>query len=214
MPSEQQASFFARISAALGERNRSFELPESLEAARVVSPEADVAETFIERAKLAGMHPHCVAGDVAAVAKVLEVAGDLSAKSAIVPADDTPLREEIVAALQSAGIKLLDADDPDAGFEADIGITGVRMAVAETASMSVISGGEHRRLASLAVPAHIALVRAGQIVADLLDWGSAAEGEPCANEVLISAMSKTADIEGILVPGVHGPGTVHVIVID
>ena len=69
-------------------------------------------------------------------------------------------------------------------------------------------------MASLAVPAHIAVLRADQIVPDLLDWGGSLSSDPPANEVLISAMSKTADIEGILVPGVHGPGIVHVVVIE
>jgi L-lactate utilization protein LutC len=110
--------------------------------------------------------------------------------------------------------ELLDASDPEACFTADLGITGVELAVAETASMSVKSGGGRRRLASLAVPCHIAIVPTARIVPDLLDWGYQADSDPPANEVLISGPSKTADIEGTIVQGVHGPGTVHVVVVD
>lgn len=214
MPSESQSSFFSRITTALADRGPRFDLPDNLEAARVVPTNADLVETFFTRVQQAGMHPHRVTGDQAVVAKVLEIVDNMPVVSAIVPAEELPAREAILAALEDRGIKLYSPDERDSSFEADIGITGVRMAVAESASMSVVSGGTHRRLASLAVPAHIALVRANQIVADLLDWGRSASGTPTANEVLISAMSKTADIEGILVPGVHGPGTVHVIIIE
>jgi L-lactate dehydrogenase complex protein LldG len=214
MPSESQAAFFARIQSALAERGPAFDLPDDLEVARVVPASQDLLATFLAKVEQSGMHPHRVTGEAAAISRVLEIVAELNARSAIVPAESFPAREDLVAVLQSKGIALLDADGPDSAFEADVGITGVRLAVAETASMSIVSGGTHRRLASLAVPAHIAILRADQIVPDLLDWGGRPLAPPPANEVLVSAMSKTADIEGILVPGVHGPGTVHVIVVE
>jgi L-lactate dehydrogenase complex protein LldG len=63
------------------------------------------------------------------------------------------------------------------------------------------------------VPIHIAVVRADQIVADSLDWFAEDRTDGAASEVLISAPSKTADIELTLVMGVHGPKEEHVIVI-
>lgn len=214
MPSETQASFFSRITSALAERGTSVDLPEDIEVARVIRTDADLVETFVTRVGQSGMLAHRVQGESAAVVKVLEIIGLLAAKTAIVPDAPLPARDAIVSALEGQGIRLLNADDRDAAFQADVGITGIRLAVAETASMSVISGQGHRRLASLAVPAHIAVLRANQIVPDLLDWGRSITADPPANEVLISAMSKTADIEGILVPGVHGPGIVHVVIIE
>lgn len=213
MPSETQAAFFSRITAALDQRGPTIDLPEDLETARVAGEGVDLVGTFVQRAQQAGMHPHRVDSEEAAADKVLEIARSLSVRTAIVPDEPIPGREAIVAALTGAGVKLPNPDDQEAPFTADIGITGVRLAVAETASMSVVTGEGHRRLASLAVPSHIAVLRADQIIPDLLDWGRTALTEPPANEVLISAMSKTADIEGILVPGVHGPGLVHVVIV-
>ena len=214
MPSESQTSFFSRITTALADRGVPVELPQDLGVARVVRTDGNLVETFVQRVQESGMHPHRVNGEEAAVAKVVELVGTLSAQSAIVPDAPLPGRDALIAALKQQGIQLLSPDDKDAAFTADVGITGIRLAVAETASMSVVSGGTHRRLASLAVPAHIAVLRADQIVPDLLDWGDSLSADPPANEVLISAMSKTADIEGILVPGVHGPGIVHVVIIE
>ncbi|MCL2330108.1 MAG: lactate utilization protein [Phycisphaerae bacterium] len=227
MPSESQATFFSRITTALADRDPAVELPElpqDLNVARVVSADNDLLALFVQRVGQAGMCPHRVANEQAAVVKIAELVRSISARSAIIPNAPLPGRDAIVLALEQQNVQLLNPDDPDAGFVADVGITGVRLAVAETASMSVVSGQAHRRLASLAVPVHIAIVRADQIVADLLDWGQEAPGQSTgeqrintalpANEVLISAMSKTADIEGILVPGVHGPETVHVVIIE
>ena len=68
-------------------------------------------------------------------------------------------------------------------------------------------------MASLAVPNYISIVRADQIVPDLLDWTASLPADLPANQVLISAPSKTADIEMIIITGVHGPGEVHVIIV-
>jgi L-lactate dehydrogenase complex protein LldG len=51
-------------------------------------------------------------------------------------------------------------------------------------------------------------------VPDLLDlFAASTPGGLPANLTLISGPSKTADIEGILITGVHGPGAVHVILV-
>ena len=87
------------------------------------------------------------------------------------------------------------------------------VAVAETGGFVVSSGGPRRRLASLAVPIHIGIIRTEQLVPDLLDWAVKLPKDPPANQVLVSGPSKTADIELTLVVGVHGPKEEHVLIL-
>jgi len=213
MPGVDQQNFLAGIRDAASARDQSLPLPEDHEIARVVPEGADLAEVFAVKASEAGMHVHRVAGDVAMIQAVVEVVDQARAQAVIVPANSIPSRETLIEALEVKGVQLMDPDDPDAAFTADIGITTVAAAIAETGSLCVRSGGEQRRLASLAVTTHIAIVRADQIVPDLIDWAAAHSGELPANEALISGPSKTADIELTLVTGVHGPGHVHVVLL-
>ena len=62
----------------------------------------------------------------------------------------------------------------------------------------------------------MAIVPREAIVPDLYDYLErlSRRGELPANAVLISGPSKTADIEGVLVTGVHGPGRVMAVLIE
>ncbi|HPD30722.1 MAG TPA: lactate utilization protein [Phycisphaerae bacterium] len=214
MRGQTREAFFARIRESLTDRGAPVELPSDLEVARVTASGVDLVTLFMDRAQQVGMRPERVVDDRAAAAKVVEIVTAAGRASAILPEEDIPARALIVDGLKGKGVRLMDVNDRDAAFDADFGITGVSCAIAETGSLCVDSGGTHRRLASLAVPHHIALVRAEQIVPDLLDFAARVSKDDIpANMTLISAPSKTADIEMILVEGVHGPKVVHIIVI-
>jgi L-lactate dehydrogenase complex protein LldG len=109
----------------------------------------------------------------------------------------------------------------EASFAATVGITGVEFALAETGSLVVTSFTEGAQLASLAPPVHVALYRRSQLVASL---DEVLERLPVASHpdlalpgrsvVFITGTSRTADIEQILIHGVHGPGEVHAILVE
>ena len=108
-----------------------------------------------------------------------------------------------------------------ASFAAAVGITGVDFALAETGSLVVTSWTEGAQLASLAPPVHIALYRPNQLVATLdevLERLRAAYPPKQAvwgrSVVFITGTSRTADIEQILIRGVHGPGEVHAVLVN
>ena len=64
----------------------------------------------------------------------------------------------------------------------------------------------------------VAIVRASDILPDLLDylprWRGTSPAEMPSAQALITGPSKTADIEGVLIKGVHGPGQVIALLID
>jgi L-lactate dehydrogenase complex protein LldG len=108
-----------------------------------------------------------------------------------------------------------------ASFAATVGITGVEFALAETGSLVVTSWTEGAQLASLAPPVHVALYRASQLVASLDEvlerlpmLRAPDQAVPGRSVVFITGTSRTADIEQILIRGVHGPGEVHAILLE
>ena len=96
-----------------------------------------------------------------------------------------------------------------------VGITSADYALADTGTLVMLSSGHEARMISLLPPAHIAIVPRGRILSGLDELLSILPfpAEQTSSMVLITGPSRTADIEQILVRGVHGPGEVHVIVV-
>jgi L-lactate dehydrogenase complex protein LldG len=208
-----QDEFIRAVRDALADRGKPVEPPAGREVARVVKKTDDIVGKFCAMAVDAKMKLYRVADESAVPETVVGILMSINARTALINEEPLPNRDALIAAIRAAGCTLLDLREKDSPFEADAGITGVRLAVAETGSIVVTSGPQTRRLASLAVPEHIAIVRAEQIVPDLLDWAATLGPAMPANEVLITGPSKTADIEMNLVMGVHGPRNVHIILI-
>lgn len=100
---------------------------------------------------------------------------------------------------------------------ADIGITSVTWAVAETGSAVLASAPGSERLASLLPPFYVTIIERQQLLPDLFDlfnkYDAANGGTLPSNLVFITGPSKTGDIELRLTVGVHGPGKWHVILL-
>ena len=106
-----------------------------------------------------------------------------------------------------------------AAFNADVGITGVDYAIAETGTVVLHPRAGVSRLLSLAPPTHIAVLRSGDVLASLdelfaIQRDDFLNGQLSGSMNLISGPSKTADIEGTTVTGIHGPLEVHLIIIE
>ena len=106
-------------------------------------------------------------------------------------------------------------------IEADIGITAVDYALADTGTLVVLTGQGRARTASLLPPIHVALVKPSQIISGLTDLFTLLRVEKgFSNQNMSSAVTfitgprRTADIELTLVVGVHGPQQLHVILMN
>ena len=184
---------------------------------RQPTQETHLVALYRQRAQAVGLNTS-VTTEAQLAAHLLTVLHDLAVHTAALePA--LPWHDLLAAQLPPA-VKLLSPTDGDPTmYSVDAGITGVSIAVAETGSFLCPSGPSLWRGLSLIPPVHIALVRPDQIVPDLLDLFSStahfsinAPHLP-AHASLITGPSKTADIEGILITGVHGPGRVHVCIV-
>lgn len=86
----------------------------------------------------------------------------------------------------------------------DFGITAATGAIAETGTIILSDRDTSSRLAALAPWVHVAVLSRANIHADLTAALAAMPADP--NVIWVTGPSKTADVEGILIEGVHGPG--------
>ena len=106
--------------------------------------------------------------------------------------------------------------------EADIGISGANLAIAESGTLVIISNEGNARLVTSLPPVHIALITTEKFVETLEQAVSlikaltvASAGMKLTSYVsFITGPSRTTDIEKELVIGVHGPQELHVIILD
>jgi L-lactate utilization protein LutC len=98
---------------------------------------------------------------------------------------------------------------------ADVGITSADYALADTGTLVMLSSPAEARLISLLPPVHIAVLPKQRILSGLDELFTILPlpAEATSSMVLITGPSRTADIEQILVRGVHGPGEIHVVVV-
>jgi L-lactate dehydrogenase complex protein LldG len=185
--------------------------------------EGMIASFTRELEKLMGK-VHRVANEAEARARVLEL---LEARGVrrVLAWDDQWLRPAgLGSALRDAGVVVepcwLPPDGPErksrlqALDDVVVGITGAHGALADTGSLVVVSGPGRGRIASLLPPVHIAVIGADQLSPTLAAFLSAnpSIADVGSNVVAITGPSRTGDIEGTLVLGVHGPGELHVII--
>lgn len=93
-------------------------------------------------------------------------------------------------------------------WDAEVGVCVADLAICETGSLLCSAREGTWRLTSLAPPVNVVLVPEHRLVGSLAE---AVERMAADTSVLITGTSRTADIEGILVRGVHGPRELYAV---
>ena len=98
---------------------------------------------------------------------------------------------------------------------ADVGITSADYVLAETGTLVMLASPAEARLISLLPPMHVAVFPRSRILANLDELLAILPNpaEQTSSMVLITGPSRTADIEQILVRGVHGPGEIYTVIV-
>lgn len=201
-------AFMTRIRASLGRSATPSHVPAPPEVdgtpARLATANDPIVDMFAVNAEAVGMHvTRCGEADLQkTVSDTLRACGAKRiALGGGVPVDDAFEQIDWRAA---GGL--------DAMYDVDAGVTDVQVGIAETGTLALHCDAQGGRSLSLVPPVHVAVLRAGDIVPDMLDYWAAMQHMP-GSVALITGPSKTADIEGELIQGVHGPGEVFIILV-
>jgi len=176
------------------------------------SAEQRIARFIAALEELAGRVVRCPSRDAARDAVSALIAGKRAVAS----------RASYLRACAITSIENVDSEfSGDAAYrqacaEAAVGITSADYALADTGTLVMICGAGESRLVSLLPPAHIAVAPVSRLFEDLdeLLLRVPTPADATSSMVLITGPSRTADIEQILVRGVHGPGEITVILVE
>jgi L-lactate dehydrogenase complex protein LldG len=159
-----------------------------------------------------------------ALDRLTVVAAEEGLKKVMTSTDDVISRLDLASWGQKNGIQVMTPKDfpdrysyRDAVFDqAQAGITGADFAVAESATIGLIINKDQARLVSVAPILHIAVVPVDRIVPvyeQAIEKVFGKKGEYPSQLVFITGPSMTADIQGVLFKGMHGPRKVIVILV-
>jgi L-lactate dehydrogenase complex protein LldG len=117
---------------------------------------------------------------------------------------DPALFDTIGNQLAAAGLTVEIEYDRSRFEDYQFGITRATGAIAESGSVILDDDRTSHRLAALSPWVHVAVVERSEIHRTIPDAIAAFGDSP--NIIWATGPSKTADVEGILIEGVHGPG--------
>lgn len=116
--------------------------------------------------------------------------------------------------LKDKGLQFASLNSRDEMSKADIGITEVNFAIAETGTIVLITNEMQPRSVSLIPPIHIAILKSDIIVQNLDELFYLVKNSSGTTSCMtfITGPSRTADIELNLTLGVHGPKELFVLI--
>ena len=182
-----------RALAPLPERTPRPSVPHGVADAQWLSGETDTVALFTKRATAVGTK--CFVS----VSDCLSWLFEQQTRRVYVPASLRELTVKFDGAVEVVPEYARDQVD-----EIDAALTPAAGAIAESGTIILTDESTPDRLAALAPWTHIAVVRKDQIHRSIADALASMPDDP--NVIWATGPSKTADVEGILIQGVHGPG--------
>ena len=200
-PTGAREAVLGRVRAALADADRSeAHVPRGY---RTRPPREGSVDLFVERVEdYRATVTRCAPADLGATVAAALPAG---ARVVFPPGLPVDLPDKVDGTVDTG----LSAHELD-GFAAVV--TAATVGIAETGTIVLTHGeGEGRRALSLVPDLHVCVVRVDQVVPDVPD--AVALLDPVRPQTWISGPSATSDIELDRVEGVHGPRTLHVVLV-
>lgn len=179
--------------APLPERTARPVVPHGVADAQWLADETDAAGLFVTRATAVGTR--CFAS----VSDCLSWLFEQQTRRVYVP----PALRELTAKFDGI-VEVVHEYSRGQVDEIDAALTPASGAIAESGTIILTDDSTPDRLAALAPWTHIAVVSRESIHRSIADALAAMPDDP--NIIWVTGPSKTADVEGILIQGVHGPG--------
>ena len=212
----------------LGTTNSAAAVYEGSGAIPIPSQDGEVVQKFLSSLRDLHVEPH-LAKDEAETAEALRtILSKAGCKSVVVAGVPSRYAGAVRAAL--AGLKVDYVEDLQKGrpteavrvlASADAGVTWAVNGVALEGAVLEVVYDDSAKLASSLPIVHVALLERSSILRDLAEAlpmvGELVKAAPGSRKPIVSFISgpsKTGDIEMRLLYGVHGPHTVHAIVLD
>lgn len=225
-PDAREERFLAKLRAKLKDRPKApHPGPRPVPGAAAGDVDGLVTRFSQELAAVGGRAERCRTPEQLA-ARLAAVCREAGVRTIALEADprwDQPRWQPWRRALDKAGCELLRPGDGPSPREiaaaADAGLTIADFAIADTGTLGQWTGTGRSRVISLLPLVHLVLLPAGSLVATRavvmgrMEAAAAQQGWP-SQVVFITGPSRTGDIEGALTVGVHGPGQVHVFIVD
>ncbi|MBI4482421.1 MAG: lactate utilization protein [Acidobacteria bacterium] len=186
-----------------------------------MSAASDFVEQFVaEVRRVAGSSYRAHSSDEAL--SVLEaIIGEVRPRSVILGRGDLLESLGFSYWIRDRGITLLTADSAGENWkenaaQADLGITEADWGFSDTGTLVLEARPGQERATSLLPPVHLAVLSASRLLTGISPYLSDLARRPELPSCItwITGPSRTADIELTLTVGVHGPGQLHVILLD
>ncbi len=194
----QRSAIFARIATATGAIATKLPYPDYDPAVTCSEPRlegGDLWQVFSRNFAAVNGRPM---DSASALAAFLRESGRLRGYC------DPALNDLIGKPLADSGLTVETSYERDRYDDYEFGITRATGAIAESGSVILDDDLTSHRLAALSPWVHVAVLKRAEIHRTIPDAIAAFGASP--NIIWATGPSKTADVEGILIEGVHGPG--------